>query len=282
VFSRWLVGWQLSRSLRTALALDALEMSLWTRRRAARDVSGLVHHSDKGSQYVAVRYAQRLADATVGSHDNALAEVFNSLFKAGFVCNTAEYIDWFIHRCLPGGIGLIPAAECDDDSNRHDPRGDYRRSVRSEPSPSPARNKPGPAPADPRGQDQLRLGSHPHRFGAPAPLTAAAAAGVVQECGFLVTALRRVLVPRAIHESSKLTLRTGADHGCAGCGIRHGRAHRPSPARGRRPAAARDAPATPVAGAVRRGRRSCSPSRPAPEDGRRAARGSSSSETLLC
>ena len=55
VYSRRVVGWQLSKSLRTDLALDALEMGTWTRRRAGRDVSGLVHRSDKGSQYVAVR-----------------------------------------------------------------------------------------------------------------------------------------------------------------------------------------------------------------------------------
>nr|WP_280140579.1 IS3 family transposase [Geodermatophilus africanus] len=63
VFSRRVLGWQLSRSLRTDLALDALEMGIWTRRRAGRDVGGLVHHSDKESQYVAVRYTQRLAEA---------------------------------------------------------------------------------------------------------------------------------------------------------------------------------------------------------------------------
>jgi putative transposase len=63
VFSRRVIGWQLSKSLRTDLALDALEMGIWIRRRAGRNVSGLIHHSDKGSQYVAVRYTQRLADA---------------------------------------------------------------------------------------------------------------------------------------------------------------------------------------------------------------------------
>jgi transposase InsO family protein len=84
VYSRRVLGWQLSRSLRTDLALDALEKGLWTRRRAGRDVSGLIHHSDKGIQYVAVRYTQRLAEAgavasvgsTGDSYDNALAEAF--------------------------------------------------------------------------------------------------------------------------------------------------------------------------------------------------------------
>src|SRR4051794_38573821 len=95
VHSRRVVGWQLSRSLRTDLALDALEMGIWTRRRAGRDVAGLIHHSDKGVQYLAVRYTQRLAEAgavasvgsTGDSYDNALAEAFNSLFKAELVRN---------------------------------------------------------------------------------------------------------------------------------------------------------------------------------------------------
>jgi putative transposase len=140
VFSRRVVGWQLSRSLRTDLALDALEMGIWTRRRAGHDLGGLIHHSDKGVQYVAVRYTQRLADAgavasvgsTGDSYDNALAEAFNSLFKAELVRNkgpwkgiddleiaVAEYIDWFNHRRLHGEIGLIPPAEHEDNFYRH-------------------------------------------------------------------------------------------------------------------------------------------------------------------
>lgn len=132
VFSRRVVGWQLSKSLRTDLALDALEMGLWTRRREGHDTGGLIHHSDKGVQYLAVRYTQRLAEAgavasvgsTGDSYDNALAEAFNSLFKAELVRNkgpwagiddleiaTAEYIDWFNHRRLHGEIGTIPPAE---------------------------------------------------------------------------------------------------------------------------------------------------------------------------
>jgi putative transposase len=93
VYSRRVVGWQLSKSLRTDLALDALEMGIWTHRRSGRDLGGLIHHSDKGSQYVAVGYTQRLAEAgavasvgsTGDSYDNALAEAFNSLFKAELV-----------------------------------------------------------------------------------------------------------------------------------------------------------------------------------------------------
>lgn len=63
MFSRRIVGWQLSTSLRTELALDALEMGLWTRTRDDHDPTGVAHHSDKGVQYVAVRYTQRLAEA---------------------------------------------------------------------------------------------------------------------------------------------------------------------------------------------------------------------------
>ncbi len=137
VFSRMIVGWQVSTSLRTDLALDALDMGLWNRQRAGRDVSGLVHHSDRGVQYRAIRYTERLAEAeavaSVGSkgdsYDNAMAEALNSLFKAECIRNpvmrpkggwksvadveiaVAEYVDWFNHRRLHGEIGLIPPAE---------------------------------------------------------------------------------------------------------------------------------------------------------------------------
>lgn len=137
VFSRMVVGWQVSTSLRTDLALDALDMGLWARQRAGHDVAGLTHHSDRGVQYRAVRYAERLdeadAVASVGSkgdsYDNAMAEAFNSLFKAECIRNpmmrpkggwksigdveiaVAEYVDWFNHRRLHGEIGLVPPAE---------------------------------------------------------------------------------------------------------------------------------------------------------------------------
>ncbi len=131
------VGWQVSTSLRTDLALDALDMGLWARQRAGRDVAGLTHHSDRGVQYRAIRYTERLAEAeavaSVGSkgdsYDNAMAEAFNSLFKAECIRNpvmrpkggwksvgdveiaVAEYVDWFNHRRLHGEIGLVPPAE---------------------------------------------------------------------------------------------------------------------------------------------------------------------------
>ena len=128
-FSRFLVGWQASRSLRADLALDALEMAIW--RRQAR-LAGLVHHSDRGSQYLSIRYTERLAEAgavtSVGSRgdsfDNALAETIIGLYKAELIRRrgpwkgiddveyaTLEWVDWFNHRRLLEPIGHIPPAE---------------------------------------------------------------------------------------------------------------------------------------------------------------------------
>jgi putative transposase len=89
-FSRFLVGWQAARSLRTDLALDALEMAIWRRQ---AQLEGLVHHSDRGSQYLAIRYTERLAEAgavaSVGSrgdsYDNALAETIIGLYKTELI-----------------------------------------------------------------------------------------------------------------------------------------------------------------------------------------------------
>jgi putative transposase len=130
VFSRYVVGWQASRSLRTDLALDALEMALW--RRGSCQLDGLVHHSDRGVQYLAIRYTERLAEAgavsSVGSrgdsYDNALAESFNGLYKVELIHHrgpwsglsdvehaTLEYVDWFNRRRLHGELGMVPPAE---------------------------------------------------------------------------------------------------------------------------------------------------------------------------
>lgn len=132
VFSRLIVGWQVATSLYTDLALDALQMAIWRRQAAGADLTGLVHHSDRGVQYRAVRYTQRLAEAeavaSVGSkgdsYDNAMAEAFNSLYKAELVRNrgpwrgiddveiaTVEYIDWYNNRRLHGELGHVPPAE---------------------------------------------------------------------------------------------------------------------------------------------------------------------------
>ena len=76
VYSRMVVGWQASRSLRSDLAIDALEMAVWNRQRAGADLTGLVHHSDRGVQYLSVRYSERLADndivASVGSKGDSV------------------------------------------------------------------------------------------------------------------------------------------------------------------------------------------------------------------
>jgi len=128
-FSRFIVGWQASRSLRTDLALDALEMAIWSRR---GELQGLVHHSDRGSQYLAIRYTERLAEAgavtSVGSrgdsYDNALAETIIGLYKTELIRRrgpwkgldeveyaTLEWVDWFNHRRLLEPIGHVPPAE---------------------------------------------------------------------------------------------------------------------------------------------------------------------------
>jgi transposase InsO family protein len=132
VFARRIVGWRVSRSAVTGFVLDALEQALCERRPFHQD--GLVHHSDRGSQYVSIRYTERLAEAgiepSVGSvgdsYDNALAETINGLFKTEVIrqrgpwrsCEavefaTLEWVDWFNHRRLLEPIGNIPPAEAE-------------------------------------------------------------------------------------------------------------------------------------------------------------------------
>ena len=128
VFARCIVGWRVSRSLHTDLVLDALEQALWSRQKT----KGLIHHSDRGSQYLSIRYSERLAeeniDASVGSvgdsYDNALAETINGLYKTEVIRHrgpwrnleevefaTLEWVDWFNNRRLLEPIGNIPPAE---------------------------------------------------------------------------------------------------------------------------------------------------------------------------
>ncbi len=123
VFSRMVVGWQASKSLRADLAIDALEMAVHNR--GAAGLEGLVHHSDRGVQYLCVRYSERLDDndivASVGSkgdsYDNALCESFNGLYKWELIYPkgpwsgiedvefaTLTYVDWFNQRRLHGEI----------------------------------------------------------------------------------------------------------------------------------------------------------------------------------
>jgi len=128
VFARRIVGWRVARSMKAELVLDALEQALWAR----GDAEGLIHHSDRGSQYLAIRYTERLAEAgihcsvgtTGDSYDNALAESIIGLFKTEVIYSrgpwksidpveyaTLEWVDWFNQRRLLGPIGHIPPAE---------------------------------------------------------------------------------------------------------------------------------------------------------------------------
>ena len=132
VFSRRIIGWQTTTGLYTDLALDALQMTIWQRKRTGADLTGLVHHSDRGVQYRAIRYGAALAEAdavaSVGSkgdsYDNALAEALNSLYKAELIRNqgpwedidavevaTAEWVHWYGHPRPHSAIGMRTPAE---------------------------------------------------------------------------------------------------------------------------------------------------------------------------
>jgi putative transposase len=130
VFARRIVGWRVSASLRTDFVLDALEQAIYDR---CGDAStGLVHHSDRGTQYLSMRYTERLADAGIApsvgsrgdSYDNALAESVIGLFKTEVIQRrgpwrsleavefaTLEWVDWFNTRRLLEPIGYLPPAE---------------------------------------------------------------------------------------------------------------------------------------------------------------------------
>ena len=128
VFSRRIVGWRVCTSMKTDLVLDALEQAIHARGRG----NDLIHHSDRGSQYLSIRYSERLAEvgikASVGSvgdsYDNALAETINGLYKTEVIRKrgpwrnvdeveyaTLEWVDWFNNRRLLKPIGDIPPAE---------------------------------------------------------------------------------------------------------------------------------------------------------------------------
>lgn len=128
VFSKMIVGWRAAKTMSAELTLDALEQALW-----ARKFNGsLIHHSDRGSQYLSIRYSERLAEAgveasvgTVGdAYDNALAETINGLFKTEVIRKrgpwkgiedveyaTLEWVDWFNNRRLLSSVGDIPPVE---------------------------------------------------------------------------------------------------------------------------------------------------------------------------
>lgn len=132
-FARRIVGWRASRTAHAGFVLDALEQALHQRRPVHK--GGLIHHSDRGSQYVSIKYTERLAEAgiepSVGSvgdsYDNALAETINGLYKAELIHRrgpwrsfeavefaTLEWVDWFNHRRLLEPIGYIPPAEAEE------------------------------------------------------------------------------------------------------------------------------------------------------------------------
>jgi len=137
VFSRRIVGWRQSSSMHTEFVLDALEQALYDRKPSEDD--GLVHHSDRGSQYLSIRYSERLAEAgiepSVGSkgdsYDNALAETINGLYKAEVIHRrgpwktkqavelaTLEWVAWFNHHRLMGPLGYVPPAEFEANYHR--------------------------------------------------------------------------------------------------------------------------------------------------------------------
>ena len=128
VFSRMIVGWRVSTRMNSDLTLDALEQAIFAR----SPENDLIHHSDRGSQYLSIKYSERLAEAeimpsvgTVGdSYDNAMAETINGLYKTEVIRKrgpwksiddveyaTLEWVDWFNNRRLLGSIGDIPPKE---------------------------------------------------------------------------------------------------------------------------------------------------------------------------
>lgn len=130
VYSRVIVGWQLATHMRTDLPLDALEMALW--RRGIKKGSGLIHHSDCGSQYVSIRYSERLTDvgaaASVGSaadsYDNAMAEALNGTFKVELIEHqgpwrdadqveraVVQWVGWYNTERLPSALDYLPPEE---------------------------------------------------------------------------------------------------------------------------------------------------------------------------
>lgn len=134
-YARRILGWRAGTTMTTDLVLDALEQAVWTRHRAGRDLSAVIHHSDRGSQFTSIRFSERLAETGIAgsvgavgdSYDNALAETINGLYKTELIKHagpwrtldqvefaTAEWIDWFNHRRLYQHCGDVPPTEAED------------------------------------------------------------------------------------------------------------------------------------------------------------------------
>ena len=132
VYARRIVGWRVSTSMHTEFVLDALEQALYARQ--PDDDGTLTHHSDRGSQYLSIRYSERLAEAKIepsvgsrgDSYDNALAETINGLYKAELIHRrapwktkqsvevaTLEWVAWYNHHRLMEPLGYIPPAEAE-------------------------------------------------------------------------------------------------------------------------------------------------------------------------
>ncbi len=132
VFARRIVGWRVSSSMTTDFVLDALEQALYARQPGAD--GSLIHHSDRGSQYVSIRYSERLAEASIepsvgsrgDSYDNALAETINGLYRTELIHRrapwktresvelaTLEWVAWYNHCRLMEPLGYIPPAEAE-------------------------------------------------------------------------------------------------------------------------------------------------------------------------
>ena len=133
VFARRIVGWRVSTSMATQFVLDALDQAVWQRK--TRDNNDLIHYSDRGSQYLSIKYTERLVEAgidpsvgTVGdSYDNALAECVIGLFKTEVInqigpwksmreveWETLKWVDWYNNRRLFGPIGYVSPAEAEE------------------------------------------------------------------------------------------------------------------------------------------------------------------------
>ncbi len=132
VFARRIVGWHVSSSMTTEFVLDALEQALYARRPG--DDGALIHHSDRGAQYLSIRYSEGLAEATIepsvgsrgDSYDNTLAETINGLYKAELIHRRApsktkqsvevaslEWVAWYNHHRLMEPLGYVPPAEAE-------------------------------------------------------------------------------------------------------------------------------------------------------------------------